>query len=85
MPAPTLQDFISRIGGLQLALEITLHALAVKCGKDARATIEALRDEAVNSFKNSDISADREMDHAKIVRPAIEVIEIVFNSALGNL
>jgi hypothetical protein len=85
MPATPSQDAISRISGLELALQITLHALAVKCGKDARATIEALRDEAINRFKNSDIPANREMEHAKIVGPSIEVIQIVFNAALRDL
>ena len=85
MPAPSSQYFISRIGGLKLALELTLDALAVKCGKDARAALESLRDEAINSFKNADIPADREMEHAEIVSPAIEGIEIIFNAALRNL
>jgi len=85
MPEPPSQDSISRINGLQFALGVTLHALAIKYGKDARTTIEALRDEAINSFKNSDIPADREMEHAKIVGPAIEAVETVFNSALGKL
>lgn len=84
MPTPT-QDSISRISGLELAPQITLRALAEKSGKDARATIEALRDEAISGFKNSGIPADREMEHAKIVGPAIEVIEIVFNETLRDL
>ena len=68
------QDSISRISGLQLALEMALSTLAEESGKDARAKLEALRDQAINRFKNSDIPADRELDHAAIVAPAIEVI-----------
>jgi hypothetical protein len=84
MPMPP-QDSISRISGLELALRITLRELAAKTGKDARATIEALRDEAIKSFKNSGIPANREMEHAKIVGPSIEVIETVFDEVLRGL
>ncbi len=85
MPIPDTQEFIIRIGALQHALEITLRALIIASGDSARVTIESLRDEAIDNFKNSEIPADREMDHAKIVGPAIEVIKTMFDDAIGNL
>lgn len=85
MPITPEQDYISRIGGLHYALEIALRALAVKSGKDARTALESLRNEAVNHFKNSDISPEREMDHADVVRPAIDVVRLIFDAAISKL
>jgi hypothetical protein len=39
----------------------------------------------IQKFKESRIPAIRKMEHAKIVEPAIDVIELVFNAALANL
>jgi hypothetical protein len=83
--ATTIQELTSRISGLHHSLELTLRALASASGEDARARIETIRDEAIYSFKNSGIPADREMEHAEIVRPAIDVIETVFNGFLREL
>ncbi len=79
------QKLISRVFGLYHALEITLRALVVKCGPDARTEIAALRDEAVNRFKNSDISPEREMEHADIVGPAIDAINLAFDGVLRDI
>lgn len=79
------QEQISRIGGLSHALELVLRAHSLACGKQARSAIEALRDEAIDSFRNSDIPANREMEHAQIAGPAIEAIETVFNSVLSKI
>jgi hypothetical protein len=79
------QDSISRISGLELSLKMALRALAVHEGKNARAKLEALRDEAISCFKNADIVAERELDHARVTKPAIEVIEIVFDSVIDQL
>ena len=48
-------------------------------GKDARPKLRAMRDELIREFKESGIPADRELDHAKIVRPSIEAIETAFD------
>lgn len=85
MPAPTRQEFIIRISALQLALELTLKALIIASGKNARNGLILLRDEAINRFKNSGIPADREMDHAKLVGPAIEVIQTMFDGEIDKL
>jgi chemotaxis regulatin CheY-phosphate phosphatase CheZ len=79
------QDLLTRIGALQMALEATLAELIVSQGKDAREKIETLRDDLISRFKNSSISAERELEHAKIVGPAIEVLDLIFNSALRKL
>jgi hypothetical protein len=54
-------------------------------GNEARQKIETLRDELVSRFKYSGIPAEREMDHAKVVRPAIEVLQTVFDGAIERL
>jgi hypothetical protein len=85
MGQPGFQESLSRIGGLGHALELTLGAYAVVRGKEARASVEALRNEAVNNFRNSDIPPDREMEHAQIAGPAIDAIETIFNGFLAKL
>jgi hypothetical protein len=47
--------------------------------------IAALRDELITRLKESDISPQRELEHAKIVGPAIEVIQTIFDDALQQL
>ena len=44
----------------------------------SRPKLRAMRDELIRKFKESGIPADRELDHAKIVRPSIEAIETAF-------
>jgi hypothetical protein len=79
------QDLMTRIGALQMALEATLAELTASHGKDARQKIETLRGDLISKFKNSSISAERELDHAKIVGPALEVLETIFDAALRKL
>lgn len=85
MPNPPTQQLLSRIGGLENALKLALGALAVKCGEDARPAIEALRKQAIDRMKNSDIDPEWEMKHAEVVRPAIEAINAVFDDVLGKI
>lgn len=80
-----IQDLQSRIGALHMALEECLSQLSECYGNEARQKIETLRDELVSRFKNSGIPAEREMDHAKVVRPAIEVLQTVFDGAIERL
>jgi hypothetical protein len=83
--ADRIQEFQSRIGGLRVALDACLSALAVQYGVDAHAKIVALRDGLITRLKESDISPQRELEHAKIVGPAIEVIRTIFDDALQQL
>jgi hypothetical protein len=83
--ADRIQEFQSRIGALRVALDACLSALAVQYGVDANTKIAALRDELIKRFKESDISPQRELEHAKIVKPAIEVIQTIFDDALQQL
>ena len=85
MTSPGTQELTIRVGALEHALALSLRRIAAISGLNAKAEIEALRDQSIGDFKNSGISADREMDHAKIVRPAIDVLEAVFKHALKRL
>jgi hypothetical protein len=77
-----IQDLQSRNGALRVALEECLSQLAALYGSEAGHKIEMLRDELIGRFKNSGIPAERELDHAKVVRPAIEVLQTVFDAAI---
>jgi hypothetical protein len=83
--ADRLRDRLIRIVALGAALDVCLRRLMVFYGTSAPQEIEALRDELVGKYKNAEIPAERELDHAKIVGPAIDAIETVFNSALERL
>jgi hypothetical protein len=79
------QDLQTRNGALRVALEECLSQLSVFYGSEARQKIEALRDELVSRFKSADVPAERDMEHAKLVRPAIEVLQTVFDGAIDQL
>ena len=83
--ADRIQDLLSRNGALRIALEKCISEFASVSGKDARHKIETLRDELIARFKNASVTAEREMDLAKIVGPAIEVLQIIFDDALSKL
>jgi hypothetical protein len=83
--ADITQQLISRVAGLNYALELALREIAIIRGKEARASILTLRKEAIDAFRNSDIGPEREMEHADIAGPAIQAIEIPFDEVLKNL
>ena len=83
--ADRVQDLITRVGALSTALDSCLAALASSYGPEARQKIEVLRDALIRKFKESGIPADRELDHAKIVGPAVDALQTVFNDALRKL
>jgi hypothetical protein len=85
MSTPETQELVVRIGALEHALALSLRRIAAISGLNAKGEIEALRDQALSDFKNSGNAAEREMEHAKIVRPAIEVLQLVFEHALKRL
>jgi hypothetical protein len=80
-----VQDLLSRNGALKIALEECLAGLAVLYGSEAHTEIKSLREDLIRKFKSADISPEREMEHAKMVGPAIEVLEVMFDDALGRL
>lgn len=80
-----IQDLISRLSGLELALEKAWLRLAELNPDVARREIESLRDDAIEKFKNSDVPAELEMRHAEINRPAIEVIELLSDRVLRQI
>jgi hypothetical protein len=71
--------------GAVTALEECLRRLATLYGDGAYQELKSLRDELIRKFKNADIPANREMEHAQLVRPAIEVLEIAFDDVLRRL
>lgn len=83
--ADRIQDLTSRIGALHIALSETLARLKIFYGPNARSEIEALREDLINRLKNSNIPADHELEHAKVVRPAIDALETIFDAALADL
>jgi hypothetical protein len=80
-----IQDLQSRIGALGVALDECLARLAAFYGENARREIERMRDELIRKFKDSSIPPERELEHAKIVAPAIEVLQAMFDGALERL
>jgi hypothetical protein len=80
-----IQELTSRVFGLHFAVQASLRALAVFYGDKADREIKLLRDKLINEFKQSGIPADREMEHAQIVGPAIDAIELAFDEFLRDL
>jgi hypothetical protein len=72
------QELLSRVMGLNAALEKSLAELSTLHGTEARTKLRAMRNEHIREFKESGIPANRELDHAKVIRPSIEAIETAF-------
>jgi hypothetical protein len=72
-------------GTLSLALQACLSEIVRLSGKDAAANLSRLRDTLVNGLKESDIPPDREMEHAALVGPAIEILNDHFDEALRQV
>jgi hypothetical protein len=85
MATDRIQDLQSRLGALRIALDECLFQLASFYGTDAHQKIATLRDELIDRFKNAGIPPERELDHAKVVRPAIEVLQTVFDAAIERV
>jgi len=84
MATDRVQGLVSRIGALQQVSETALHALAVSYGDNARTELEALRKQLLDRFRNAGIPPEREMEHAEIVGPALDAINIVFENVLRD-
>ena len=50
-----------------------------------KAKIALLRDDLIRRFKDAEISPQREMELAKIVSPAIDVLQVIYNDAIPKL
>jgi hypothetical protein len=72
------QELRVRVTALNDALQQTLAQLAVLYGPQSREKIKLLRDHLIQKYKQSGIPPEREMDHAVIVWPAINAIELAF-------
>jgi hypothetical protein len=72
------QELLSRVAALDAALRRSLAELSALYGTDARAKLRTIRDELIRKLEEGAILAERELDHAKIVRPSVEAIEVAF-------
>jgi hypothetical protein len=79
------QDLITISGTLAYALNISLHSVAQLSGPYARDNVEILRDQVLNAFKNAEVPAERDLDQAKIVGPALRVLNKVFDDILDEI
>ena len=79
------QELTTRVSALSMGLDSCLAALAVAYGHEARQKIELLRDDLIRRFKQSDVPADRDLEHVEIVGPAIEALQTIFDDALRKL
>jgi hypothetical protein len=79
------QDLITISGALAYALNISLRSVAELSGPYARDNIELLRDQVIDAFKNAEVPAERDLDQAKIVRPALRVLNKVFDDVLDEI
>jgi len=79
------QNLLSINGALAIAFGECLRRLATFYGDRAYQELKSLRDELIRKFKNADIPANRELEHAQVAGPAIEVLETVFEEVLSTL
>jgi hypothetical protein len=79
------QDLVTISGALAYALNISLRSVAELSGPYARDNIELLRDQVIDAFKNAEVPAERDLDQAKIVRPALRVLNKVFDDVLDEI
>lgn len=84
-PHDTAQDLISRNAGLKLAVQRLLETVQLTEEKRARRKIEMLRNRVVRDLKESGIDPEYEMEHARLVGPAVEGVESIFNDFLDQL
>ena len=76
------QELTVRVSALHSLTQECLTELASLYGDDAERKLRLLRNKLVRKYKQSDIPADREMQHAQIVGPAISAIELAFEDFL---
>jgi hypothetical protein len=71
------QESLSRLAGLDEALQRCLIELAGVYGRDAKPRLRAIRDELILKFQNGVVPED---NHARVIKPAISVIESAFEN-----
>ena len=82
MPLPDhdqVQELLSRISGLNFALENCLTVLSSFYGEKASVEVKALRDTLIDEFHQSGIPPENAIEHAQIVAPAVDAIKIAFD------
>jgi len=77
-----IQDLTSRLFAAKAVADEALEALAKEYGEDATSKLREMQAHLLNRFKNSGIPAERELEHAKIVGPSLDIINIIFAGVL---
>jgi hypothetical protein len=78
-------DYIIRVAALSVALQLALQRLAEMNDADARLNLEAVRNDAIEIFKNADVPPELDLQQAIIVGPAIDILEEFFEISLESL
>jgi hypothetical protein len=71
------QESLSRLAGLDEALQRCLIELSAMYGPEAKPRLRAIRDELILSFQNGVVPED---NSARVIEPAISVIESAFEN-----
>ena len=74
-----------RCAAMGIALGLALERIVELSGDDARNNIEGVRDQAIRLLKNADVPPQRDLDHVKIVSPAIQLLLDHFHYSLADL
>jgi hypothetical protein len=69
------QEGLSRLAGLDEALQRCLIKLAYVYGGDAKSRLRGIRGELILKFQNGVVSED---NRAQVIEPAVSVIESAF-------
>jgi hypothetical protein len=71
------QESLSRLAGLDEALQRCLIELAGVYGSDTKSRLRAIRDELILKFQSALVPED---NRARVIEPAISVIEAAFEN-----
>lgn len=85
MNTDQVQFLISRHAGIEAVATACLNVIIQSQGSNAKVFLTAMMEALVSRVKNSDIIAEREMDHAAIVGPALEEIQRIITAAIESI
>ena len=84
MNTDQVQFLISRHADIEAVATASLNVIIQSQGSNAKVFLTAMMDAPVSRVK-SDIIAEREMDHAAIVGPALEEIQRIVTAAIDSI
>jgi len=82
MDAAREQELASRLFALNYAARLLGQSLIERLGDRGRREVEEIRRELILDLKNSAVPPERELEHADIMRPAIESVDMLFDGIL---